>query len=654
MNELTNHSNLYLRQHGENPIHWKAWSPSAWKQAQDEGKLVIVSIGYSACHWCHVMEHECFEDAEVALLTNAQYVSIKVDREERPDIDQSYMSAVQLMGKPGGWPLNCICLPDGTPVFGGTYFPKKRWLQILTEINSLYLKQPETLKDYADQIKKAIQDWDQTLGKQNFNFDLEHDTIQSWITDQDMNWGGTSGSPKFPMPPLIDAMLMYGDHYPLAKEWALNTLQKIEMGGIHDSIHGGFARYSVDGQWHIPHFEKMLYDNGQLMSSFSKAYGHQSIPEFEIAIAGIHKWNNSLTHTKLGLFLSAQDADSDGEEGKFYCFSLQEIQDCAGQHYDVLNKLHDFSTFCYWEENKYVLRRKMALGDWAVDAEIHINEAIEILQEFYHALCHVAIKRNAPTKDSKILTAWNALANAGYVDASYHFPHYLDIAIQHFHRMIEHLQVDGNWKQGRYDDQFLSVLLGDTLATIQQSALALFARTAESAYYQCALDCQTQLEAFYDPQDGLYFLGNEGDVFIQKKEITDSVQPSLNALICQNLYILGVLEGNNDWIERSKKMMAQVAEVGQHPAYSAKWLQQWIYRQHGSIVIACHASIDEINQLKKRGLQVIELNHPSEVNALKGKYRDEKQFHICTFESCSTPFADIDSLLSYFSLSFGM
>lgn len=647
MNELTNHSNLYLRQHGENPIHWKAWSAAAWQQAQEENKLVIVSIGYSACHWCHVMEHECFEDTEVALLTNNCYVSIKVDREERPDIDQSYMSAVQLMGKPGGWPLNCICLPDGTPVFGGTYFPKKRWIQILTEINELYLKQPATLEEYAGQIKKAIQDWDNTLVKQNFNFDLDHDTIQSWISDQDMYWGGTSGSPKFPMPPLIDAMLMYGDYYTLSREWALNTLEKIEMGGIHDPIHGGFARYSVDGQWHIPHFEKMLYDNGQLMSSFSKAYYHQQLPEFDLAIASIDRWYNSTKHPEFGLILSAQDADSDGEEGKYYCFSLQEIQQSAGSDFDILNKLFDFQPFCYWEENKYVLRRKISLTDWAIGIERHISYALEVLQNFYTKLEKVAQYRNSPTKDSKILTSWNALANIGYVDASYHFPQYLDIAIQHFNRMIEHLKVDDSWKQGRYDDQFLSVLLGDTLATIQQSAMALFARTAENAYYQCAIDCQTQLEAFYDHQDGLYFLGNSEDVFIQKKEITDSVQPSLNALICQNLYTLGILEGNNDWIERSKKMMAQVAEVGQHPAYSAKWLQQWIYRQHGSIVIACHASIDEINQLKKRGLQVIELNQPSEVNALKGKYRDEKQFHICTFESCSTPFADIDSLLSY-------
>jgi uncharacterized protein YyaL (SSP411 family) len=652
MNELNHHSNLYLRQHGENPIHWKEWSERAWQLAKEENKLVIVSIGYSACHWCHVMEHECFEDDAVAQLTNAHYISIKVDREERPDIDQSYMSAVQLMGKPGGWPLNCICLPDGTPVFGGTYFPKNKWLQILTEINSLYLKQPETLSEYAEQIKQAIQEWDQTLTKKSFSYQLDHDTIQSWISGQDMRWGGTAGSPKFPMPPLIDAMLLYGSHYPLAQQWALNTLQKIEMGGIHDPIHGGFARYSVDGFWHIPHFEKMLYDNGQLMSSFSKAFFIQPLPEFALAIESIHQWLCSVQHADMGLFLSAQDADSDGEEGKYYCFSIQEIKDSSGSHYSQLDALHDFNNFCSWENDRYVLRRKMTLSDWALEIEISLDQAVDILKTFYRNLAAIAKERNAPAKDTKILTSWNAYANMGYMDASYHFPEYLEHAVQHFDNMSAHLSENGQWKQGRYEGQFLPRLLADALANVQQAAIALFSRTTDIKYYHCALQCIEQLEAFFDSNDNLYFLGNGSDVFVQKKEITDSVHPSINAIICENLYLLGILEGQNQWVERSKNMMAQVSEVGQHPAYSAKWLQQWIYRQHGAIAIACHASAEEINILRHWGIKVIELNQPSEVNALKGKYHNEKQFHLCTFDSCSTPFKDLDSLhLYWLSLS---
>jgi uncharacterized protein YyaL (SSP411 family) len=194
--------------------------------------------------------------------------------------------------------------------------------------------------------------------------------------------------------------------------------------------------------------------------------------------------------------------------------------------------------------------------------------------------------------------------------------------------------------------------LADALANVQQAAIALFSRTTDIKYYHCALQCIEQLEAFFDSKDNLYFLGNGLDVFVQKKEITDSVHPSINAIICENLYLLGILEGQNQWVERSKNMMAQVAEVGQHPAYSAKWLQQWIYRQHGAIAIACHASAEEINILRHWGIKVIELNQPSEVNALKGKYHNEKQFHLCTFDSCSTPFKDLDSLhLYWLSLS---
>jgi len=652
MNELAHHANLYLRQHGGNPIHWKAWSEGAWAKARAENKLVIVSIGYSACHWCHVMELECFEDDDIAIFTNAHYVSIKVDREERPDIDQSYMSAVQLMGKPGGWPLNCICLPDGTPVFGGTYFPKTKWFQILSEIHQLYQKSPHQLHDYATQIKSAIEDWDATIKKNEIDFSLDHDAIQSWISEQDMEWGGTAHAPKFPMPPLLHAMLEYGHYYPLSKKWALNSLHKMAMGGIHDPVQGGFSRYSVDAFWHIPHFEKMLYDNGQLMSAYSKAFALDPKPEYRLAIESIDRWYASITHPKSGLLFSAQDADSEGEEGKYYSYSIQEIEQCAGDDFQLLNQLYFFQPFCQWEEKKLVLRQKISLTDWAIDAEINIEDALAILERFHAKLRSYNEHRMAPAIDQKILTTWNALAVLGYTESSYIFPDYLEKAEKLFHQMTQHLQVEGHWTQGKYEAGYLTTLLSDTLATVQKAALALFYRTTKASYYQSALDCQKMLLEFRDNQDSLYFLGKGDDVFVQKKEITDSVQPSVNATICQNLYLMGVLEGRSQWIEESTGMMAQVAEIGQHPAYSAQWLQQWMYRQHGGIVIACHAHLDEIWSIRQWGIQVIELNQPSEVYALLGKYKEEKQFHLCTFESCSTPFTDFSSLQAYFLSQF--
>jgi uncharacterized protein YyaL (SSP411 family) len=408
----------------------------------------------------------------------------------------------------------------------------------------------------------------------------------------------------------------------------------------------------VDAFWHIPHFEKMLYDNGQLMSAYSKAFALDPKPEYRLVIESIDRWYASITHAKTGLLFSAQDADSEREEGKFYCYTIQEIEQCAGDDFHLLNQLYFFNPFCHWEDHKLVLRQKISLTDWAIDAEINIEDALAILERFHAKLRSYNEHRMAPAIDQKILTTWNALAVIGYTEASYIEPDYLQKAEKLFHQMTQHLQVEGQWIQGRYETGYLTTLLSDTLATVQKAALALFFRTTNASYHQRALHCQKMLLAFRDSRDGLYFLGKGEDVFVQKKEITDSVQPSVNAIICQNLFLLGILEGHSPWIEESTAMMTQVAEVGQHPAYSAQWLQQWMYRQHGGIIIACHASVEEISSIRQWGIQVIELNQPSEVYALLGKYKEEKQFHLCTFESCSTPFTDLSSLQAYFLSQF--
>jgi uncharacterized protein YyaL (SSP411 family) len=648
MNELKDHANLYLRQHGNNPIFWKAWSDHIWHKAQQENKLVIVSIGYSACHWCHVMEKECFEDNEVAQLTNAHFVSIKVDREERPDIDQSFMNALQLMGKPGGWPLNCICLPNGVPIFGGTYFPKGRWMKILKEIQRLHQTEPDTLLGYAQEISTAILEWDQRNNSAALSLRIDHDTIQSWIADQDMQKGGTQGAPKFPMPPLLNAMLWYGSDYPMARHWALLTLQKMKEGGIYDNVHGGFCRYSVDSEWHIPHFEKMLYDNAQLMSSYALGLLFENRIEFSLAMEGIDKWVGEKMTSEEGLIFSAQDADTDGEEGKYYCYNIEEIKKAGGIHYASLQLLFDFEKYSHWEDNRIVFRQKISLSEWAVMIEKNIDAALDILQNFCAQLSTLSSSRNRPQIDSKILSSWNAMMVVGWTNASYWKEYYLIKAIDLFADMQLHLKTNQKWTQGKYSNGSLPVLLSDTLAHVQNAALHLLMRTGDERYFQEALYCVQALEAFWDEKDQLYFLGNSKDVFIQKKEITDSVTPSVNALICQNLFVLGILSGDQQLIQRSEKMMASVQEFAQHPAYSAQWLQQWIYREHGGIVIAQHATTSEIQTIRSWGIFVFEIKCPSTIPAFQGKDHTQKQFHLCTFASCSTGFSNLLSLQQYF------
>ena len=276
-NELISETSPYLLQHAYNPVNWKAWNPKTLALAKKENKLLIISVGYSACHWCHVMEEESFENDTIAKIMNANFINIKVDREERPDVDKVYMNAVQLMTGSGGWPLNCIALPDGRPIFGGTYFPKEQWSKVLKSISKLYKENPEKAIQFAENLTKGIQESQLiALNKATPNFiDTEVTAaIALWKTQLDTTYGGFKGAPKFPMPNSLEFLLRYSHQFKDAvwKQYIENTLTKIAYGGIYDHVAGGFSRYSVDEKWHIPHFEKMLYDNAQLVSLYAKGY----------------------------------------------------------------------------------------------------------------------------------------------------------------------------------------------------------------------------------------------------------------------------------------------------------------------------------------------------------------------------------------------
>ena len=391
-NALIHESSPYLRQHAYNPVDWQPWSEAVWEEARATDKLVIVSIGYSACHWCHVMEHETFEDSAAAAFMNEHFVSIKVDREERPDVDGVYMTAVQLMTQRGGWPLNAICLPDGRPIYGGTYFPRERWLQALSSILKTRAEKPERVLEYAEQLTAGVQQaelvdvpplegakaWGTPDAYGPADALLLDDGIDRWRQLWDTRWGGNDRAPKFPIPTNLDFLLHYGTVRgdQAALDHALNTLLHMERGGIHDHIGGGFARYSVDEKWHIPHFEKMLYDNAQLAGTFARAW--QALPEapaseraaLQQAALGIVDFVQREWSHASGGFYSALDADSDGVEGKYYVWTAEELRAVlTEEEYRLCEQAYAVDGKSAWDEYESEATVNV-LMKWASDKSI--------------------------------------------------------------------------------------------------------------------------------------------------------------------------------------------------------------------------------------------------------------------------------------------
>src|SRR5690554_719969 len=421
-NDLINSSSPYLLQHAHNPVNWVEWSEEAFTKAKDEGKLVLISVGYSACHWCHVMEHESFEDEAVAELMNKHLICIKVDREERPDVDQIYMNAVQLMTQQGGWPLNCFALPDGRPIFGGTYFPKEKWMETIQKLWRTYQEDLPRVEEYAKQLTEGVINSElveAVTPKEEFEESILTEMVQKWKQIFDFEEGGNDRAPKFPLPNNYEFLLHYGvqEKDNTVINHVHTTLRKMALGGIYDQLGGGFSRYSVDKLWKVPHFEKMLYDNGQLLSLFAKAYQHSNEELYKNVIQQTIDWLFAEMRHKDNGFYSALDADSEGVEGKYYTWTKEELAEICGDDFDWVSEYYNINPTGYWEDGQYILLRSHTLKEWCKLKNIDPNQFKNQLDEVHQKLHAVRNKRIRPGLDDKQLTAWNAMTIKGLVDA---------------------------------------------------------------------------------------------------------------------------------------------------------------------------------------------------------------------------------------------
>ena len=481
-NNLINETSPYLLQHAYNPVDWNPWDSKYLDLAKKENKLVIISVGYSSCHWCHVMERESFEDTIAAKLMNEKYISIKVDREERPDVDNVYMNAVQLMTGSGGWPLNVVTLPDGRPIWGGTYFTKDQWINALEQISKLYNDDPERLISYADQLEEGVKSLDVISLNEavpDFNLNMMQDYLKTWSTKFDMEYGGSEGMPKFMMPNNLHFLLKYS-YQTKNKEiqkFVELSLEMMAFGGIYDQIGGGFSRYSVDNKWHVPHFEKMLYDNAQLISLYSDAYKLTKNSLYKNVVYETISFLNSELKDNSGGYYSSLDADSKTEtnvleEGAFYVWTKEELKKVLKEKFTLFSDYYNINEYGYWEDDKYVLIRNKKDVDISAKYNISEDELMQLIQSCKSELIKIRNKRIKPRLDDKILSSWNGLMIKGFADSykAFNEPDFLDAAVKNGEFIVKNLlQKDGqllrNYKNNKgyingYLEDYSAVISG--------------------------------------------------------------------------------------------------------------------------------------------------------------------------------------------------
>ena len=599
-NHLIGESSPYLLQHAHNPVNWYPWGKEALDKARKENKLIIVSIGYAACHWCHVMEHESFEDEDVATYMNDHFVSVKVDREERPDLDQVYMNAVQLLTGRGGWPLNCIALPDGRPVYGGTYFPKAQWIEMLTQVLTFVKQRPDKAQQQAEALTQGVQASEMvcrnTEGAEFTTDDLDR-IFTAWKGDMDYANGGHRGAPKFPLPVGYQFLLHY--HYLTRDADALKAvttiLDKMAGGGIYDQIGGGFARYSTDEYWKVPHFEKMLYDNAQLVSLYSAAYQQTKDPRYKLIAGETLDFIRREMTSEEGGFYSSFDADSEGKEGKFYVWTRGELQRALGGKADAIIDYYSVTENGNWEGGQNILFTSARDKEIADRYKITESELAQRVQEAKKVLLSERAGRIRPGLDDKILTSWNALMLKGYVDAYRVFDNkeYLDTALKNSDFIIAKIKssdggLDRNYKNGTASiNAFL-----DDYAFTASAFISLYQATFDEGWLQEARQLTTYAIAhFYDEESGMFYYTSDLDpaLIARKMEVTDNVVPSSNSEMAKNLFVLGQYFYDDEYIRKSEKMLINVGQDAfKGGAYYANWdiLMAWFAGGSYEVAIA--------------------------------------------------------------------
>ena len=668
MNQLISETSPYLLQHANNPVHWKAWNKESLALAQKNNKLIIISIGYSACHWCHVMEHESFENNEVAETMNQYFINIKVDREERPDVDAIYMKAIQIMTGRGGWPLNVVALPDGRPVWGGTYFRKDEWISTLEKLQHIYQSSPEKMIEYAEKLQ---------LGINSLNFSNTETTsdllnqncieplIEKWKKSFDWDFGGMARAPKFMMPNNYKFLLRYGhqENKQDLLDFVNLTLTKMAFGGLFDTVDGGFSRYSVDMKWHVPHFEKMLYDNGQLISLYADAYKLTQNPLYKEVIEKTLQFvSRELINNENGFYcaLDADSLDQNGhlEEGAFYVWNQSNLEKIINEDFHLFSQVFNVNEFGYWENNNYVLIQNQDLETIAKSNKIKLSALQNKKKNWEKLLFNEREKRSKPRLDDKSLTSWNALMLKGYIDAfkALGDEKYLEIATKNAHFIIDKLLLpEGNllhnYKNGNAN---INGYLEDYCFVIE-AFISLYEVTIDEEWLRISKQLTDYcFDHFYDETAQFFSFTSKNDepLIANHFETEDNVIPASNSVMANNLFQLSVYFQNQYYESICMKMLKKIIPNIDYSSAYSNWLNVLLnYSEQQKELGVCGEMaleyLSKINREYRPNLLVAGAKKISELPFLKDRYvENEMLFYVCQNQTCQLPTSNFNEVLN--------
>ena len=652
-NKLIGETSPYLLQHAHNPVDWYPWGKEALDNAQKEDRPILLSIGYSACHWCHVMEHESFENEHIARLMNNHFVCIKLDREERPDIDQIYMEAIQAMGISGGWPLNIFLTPNQEPFYGGTYFPPTQWTQLLENIAKAFSENRKSLEESAQKFREALNIGvieKYGLNRKNTEEGLLHNAIKTLASQFDQINGGMDKAPKFPMPVIWNFLLHYCARYPepdLLNQLYL-TLDKMAHGGIYDQIGGGFARYSVDEKWLVPHFEKMLYDNAQLISLYSLAYSLAHKEKYRSVVYQTVEFLTREMRHQGGAFYSALDADSEGVEGKYYVWEYDEFLETVGKDGDFLLDFYDLIPEGNWELRQNILQNKQDLETFASANRMDQVWFRNIVLEYQEKLMAVRNKRIRPALDNKIICGWNGLMIKALTDAYAVFADekFLNLALECAEFLEGSMRKDNQLYRIYQPEKLVPAFLEDYAAVIS-GYLNLYQVTFKEKWLYSAQNLMSfAIDNFYDPEDSLFYYTDNlsHSLIARKKELFDNVIPSSNSVMASNLFIMGSILDRKSYLDIYHKMINRISSlIPSNPAYMSNWATAYSFSTFSTAEVVIGGAQADIHRKKLAAhfhphKIMVGSTEESTLPMLKNRIvPNDTKIYVCYHQTCQLP-----------------